>query len=196
MMFKHRLLFILILILPLLTGISPACADIYRYVDAQGRVHFTDTPTHGRWNMYLKEKPVAGSGNRSYLEIIRQHARSYQLEEALVKAIIKVESDYRPGSVSKKGAQGLMQLIPETARDLNVDNPFDPYQNIRGGSQYLRKMLDLFNNDIELALAAYNSGPTTVKRYGGIPPYDETRNYVKRVKHYLDYYRLAGDTML
>ena len=196
MMFKHRLLFILILILPLLTGISPACADIYRYVDAQGTVHFTNTPTDGRWNMYLKEKPAAGSGHRSYLDIIRQHARSYQLEEALVKAVIKVESDYRPSTVSKKGAQGLMQLIPETARDLNVDNPFDPYQNIRGGSQYLRKMLDLFNNDIELALAAYNSGPTTVKRYGGIPPYDETRNYVKRVKHYLDYYRLAGDTML
>ena len=195
MMSQHRLLFMLILILPLLSGISPACADIYRYVDAQGTVHFTNTPTHGRWNMYLKEKP-AGSGHRSYQEIIRQHARSYQLEEALVKAVIKVESDYRPRTVSRKGAQGLMQLVPETARDLNVDNPFDPYENIRGGTQYLRKMLDLFNDDIELALAAYNSGPNTVKRYGGIPPYDETRNYVKRVKHYLDYYRHAGDTLL
>ena len=196
MISRHRLLFMLLLVVPLLVGISPACADIYRYVDAQGRVHFTDTPTHGRWNMYLKEKPAAGSEHRSYLEIIRQHARSYQLEEALVKAVIKVESDYRPGTISRKGAQGLMQLVPETARDLNVDNPFDPYENIRGGSQYLRKMLDLFNEDIELALAAYNSGPTTVMRYGGIPPYDETRNYVKRVKHYLDYYRHAGDTLL
>lgn len=196
MMSKHRLLFILILILPLASGVLPACADIYRYVDAQGTVHFTNTPTDGRWNMYLKEKPAAGSGHRSYIDIIRQHAHSYQLEVALVKAVIKVESDYRPGTVSKKGAQGLMQLIPETARDLNVNNPFDPYENIRGGSQYLRKMLDLFNEDIELALAAYNSGPTTVKRYGGIPPYDETINYVKRVKHFLDYYRQAGDTLL
>ena len=196
MMSKHRLICILILILPLVSGISPASADIYRYVDAQGTVHFTNTPTHGRWNMYLKEKPAVGSGHRSYLEIIRQHARSYQLEEALVKAVIKVESDYQPQTVSKKGAQGLMQLIPETAKDLKVRNPFDPSENIRGGSQYLRKMLDLFDEDVELALAAYNSGPNTVKRYGGIPPYDETRDYVKRVKHFLDYYRQAGDPLL
>jgi len=191
-----KLITMIMLVLPVVMGVSPAAADIYRYVDAQGRVHFTDTPTHGRWNMYIKEKPAAGAGHHSYLEIIRQHARSYRLEEALVKAVIKVESDYQARTVSRKGAQGLMQLIPETARDLNVHNPFDPDENIRGGSQYLRKMLDLFNEDLELALAAYNSGPTTVKRYGGIPPYDETRNYVKRVKHYLDYYRQAGDTLL
>ena len=186
----------MILLFTVFGGILPASADIYRYVDAEGRVHFTDTPTHGRWNMYLKEKPAADAGHRSYLEIIRQHARSFGLEEALVKAVIKVESDYQSRTVSSKGAQGLMQLIPETARDLKVKNPFDPFENIRGGSQYLRQMLDLFNEDLELALAAYNSGPTTVKRYGGIPPYDETRNYVKRVKHYLDYYRQAGDTLL
>jgi soluble lytic murein transglycosylase len=89
-----------------------------------------------------------------------------------------------------------MQLIPETARLLNVNNPFDPSENIRGGSAYLRQMLDLFNEDLELALAAYNSGPNAVKRFGGIPPYDETQNYVRRVKHYLDYYRNAGDTLL
>ena len=182
------------MLLPLLVGLSPAVADIYRYVDAQGKVHFTDTPTHGRWNVYLKESPSPEAGHRSYLDIIRRHASSYQLEEALVKAVIKVESDYRPRIVSRKGAQGLMQLIPETARDLQVHNPFDPYENIRGGSQYLRQMLDLFNDNLELALAAYNSGPSTVKRYGGIPPYDETRNYVKRVKQYLDYYRRDGET--
>jgi len=194
MMFSRQILSLTILLLPLLVGISPASADIYRYVDAQGKVHFTDTPTHGRWNIYLKENPSPDSGHRSYLNIIRKHASSYQLEEALVKAVIKVESDYRPRIVSRKGAQGLMQLIPETARDLQVHNPFDPYENIRGGSQYLRQMLDLFNDNLELALAAYNSGPSTVKRYGGIPPYDETRKFVKRVKHYLDYYRRAGET--
>lgn len=186
----------LILILPLVMGISPADADIYRYVDADGRVHFTDTPTHGRWDMYRKESPAAGAGHVSYKDLIRRHANSYRLEEALVKAVIKVESDYRPRIVSKKGAQGLMQLIPETARLLKVSNPFDPSENIRGGSQYLRKMLDLFNDDLELALAAYNAGPTTVKRYGGVPPYDETRNYVKRVKRYLDHYRSSGDALL
>lgn len=183
-------------LMPLFMVITPAEADIYRYVDASGRLHFTDTPTHGRYDMYLKEKVTAEASNRSYLDIIRRHASSYHLEEALVKAVIKVESDYQPRVVSRKGAQGLMQLIPETARDLKVANPFDPYENIRGGSEYLRMMLDLFNDDVELALAAYNSGPNTVKRYGGIPPYDETRNYVKKVKHYLDYYRQAGDPLL
>ncbi|MCK4507199.1 MAG: lytic transglycosylase domain-containing protein [Desulfuromonadales bacterium] len=185
-----------VLLVPFFAGISPVDADIYRYVDADGRVHFTDTPTHGRWDMYRKEGPSVGTGHSSYRDIIRRCANSYRLEEALVKAVIKVESDYQPRIVSKKGAQGLMQLIPETAKSLKVNNPFDPSENIRGGSEYLRRMLDLFNNDVELALAAYNSGPSTVQRYGGIPPYNETRNYVKKVKHYLDYYRRSGDTLL
>ncbi|MEJ2526249.1 MAG: lytic transglycosylase domain-containing protein [Desulfuromonadales bacterium] len=180
----------------LLIGVSPAAADIYRYVDDEGVVHFTDTPTHGRWDLYLKEQPAPGSGARPYLDIIRRHAHVYGLEEALVKAVIKVESDYQPRSVSRKGAQGLMQLIPETARELQVQNPFDPAENIRGGTAYLRQMLDLFNDNLELALAAYNAGPNAVKRYGGIPPYDETQNYVRRVKHFLNYYRQAGDTLL
>ena len=185
-----------VLLVPFLVTISPADADIYRYVDANGKVQFTDTPTHGRWDMYLKESAPVRSGHRSYLDLIHQHANFYGLEEALVKAVIKVESDYQPQIVSKKGAQGLMQLIPDTAKDLKVKNPFDPSENIRGGSEYLRRMLDLFNNDIELALAAYNSGPSTVKQYGGIPPYNETRNYIKKVKHYLDYYRRSEDTLL
>lgn len=185
-----------VLLWPFFVGISPAEADIYRYVDANGKVHFTDTPTHGRWNMYLKERRPEGAVSSSYLDLIRRHANSFRLEEALVKAVIKVESDYQPRVVSSKGAQGLMQLIPETARDLKVRNPFDPSENIRGGSEYLRRMLDLFNEDLELALAAYNAGPTAVQRHGGIPPYKETRNYVMRVKQYLDHYRQAGDTLL
>jgi len=191
-----KIISMMILVLPFVMGVSPAFADIYRYVDAQGKVHFTDTPTHGRYDMYMKEEAPVKASNRSYLDIIRRHATSYQLEEALVKAVIKVESDYQPRVVSRKGAQGLMQLIPQTAKDLKVSNPFDPYENIRGGSEYLRMMLDLFNNDVELALAAYNSGPSTVKRYGGIPPYDETQKYVKKVKRYLDYYRQVGDPLL
>jgi soluble lytic murein transglycosylase len=196
MTLARSILLILFIFVPLFVGISPVRADIYRYVDATGTVHFTDTPTRGHWALYLKEQPSADAGHSNYLEIIRRHAVSYGLEEALVKAVIKVESDYQPKTVSDKGAQGLMQLIPETARLLNVHNPFDPSENIRGGSEYLRRMLDLFNENLELALAAYNAGPSTVKRYGGIPPYEETRNYVKRVKRYLDYYRQAGDTLL
>jgi len=191
-----KYLYTLMLVLPLFVGVPLAQADIYRYVDDEGVINFTNTPTHGRWELVLKEDPPADAGHSSYLEIIRRHANSFALEEALVKAVIKVESDYQPRIVSKKGAQGLMQLIPETARLLNVNNPFDPSENIRGGSAYLRQMLDLFNEDLELALAAYNSGPNAVKRFGGIPPYDETQNYVRRVKHYLDYYRNAGDTLL
>jgi soluble lytic murein transglycosylase-like protein len=196
MILVRNIAFLVVLLMSLFVVIPPADADIYRYVDASGRVHFTDTPTHGRYDMYMKEEAPVKASNRSYLDIIRRHATSYQLEEALVKAVIKVESDYQPRVVSRKGAQGLMQLIPETAKDLKVSNPFDPYENIRGGSEYLRMMLDLFNNDVELALAAYNSGPSTVKRYGGIPPYDETQKYVKKVNRYLDYYRQAGDTLL
>jgi len=196
MVLVRNIAFIVVLLMSLFVVIPPADADIYRYVDASGRVHFTDTPTHGRYDMYMKEEAPVKASNRSYLDIIRRHATSYQLEEALVKAVIKVESDYQPMIVSRKGAQGLMQLIPQTAKDLKVSNPFDPYENIRGGSEYLRMMLDLFNNDVELALAAYNSGPSTVKRYGGIPPYDETQKYVKKVKRYLDYYRRVGDTLL
>lgn len=196
MILVRNIAFVLVLLMSLFVVIPPADADIYRYVDASGRVHFTDTPTHGRYDMYMKEETPVKASNRSYLDIIRRHATSYQLEEALVKAVIKVESDYQPRVVSRKGAQGLMQLIPQTAKDLKVSNPFDPYENIRGGSEYLRMMLDLFNNDVELALAAYNSGPNTVKRYGGIPPYDETQKYVKKVKRYLDYYRRVGDTLL
>lgn len=196
MILVRNIAFVLVLLMSLFVVIPPADADIYRYVDASGRVHFTDTPTHGRYDMYMKEEAPVKASNRSYLDIIRRHATSYQLEEALVKAVIKVESDYQPRIVSRKGAQGLMQLIPQTAKDLKVSNPFDPYENIRGGSEYLRMMLDLFNNDVELALAAYNSGPSTVKRYGGIPPYDETQKYVKKVKRYLDYYRQGGDTLL
>jgi soluble lytic murein transglycosylase len=185
-----------VLLVPFLVGIVPADADIYRYVDAEGVMHFTDTPDHGHWVLYLKERPPVEPGRQVYLDIIRRHASFFRLEEALVKAVIKVESDYQPRIVSKKGAQGLMQLIPATAKDLKVDNPFDPSENIRGGSEYLRQMLDLFNNDVELALAAYNSGPSTVQQYGGIPPYNETRDYVKKVKYYLDYYRQSGDSVL
>lgn len=189
-----------------LLGISPACADIYRYVDANGVVHFTNAPQYTSkpakqsWSFYRKEIRTAGrpAGNlqlHSYQDIIRQNARAYRLEEALVKAVIKAESNYNPQSISNKGAQGLMQLIPATARLVNVDDPFNPADNIRGGSNYLRLMLDQFNGNLDLALAAYNAGPNAVQRHGGIPPYTETRNYVQRVRRYLEQYRRSGDTI-
>lgn len=168
---------------------SSAEAAVYRYVDANGVVHFTNTPTHGKYILYLKDP----SSKPEFSDMIRRHSTSYRLEEALVKAVIKAESDYNPRAVSRKGAIGMMQLLPSTARDMSVRDPLNPEENIRGGSRYLRLMLDQFDNNIELALAAYNAGPNAVKKHGGIPPYEETRTYVKRVKRYLEHYRQERD---
>ena len=174
-----------------LAGPPTARADIYRYVDANGVLHFTNTPTSSRYSFYRKET----SRSSGIGEIIRRYASRYHVEEALVRAVCKVESDFDPRAVSAKGAQGIMQLVPETARELQVRDPLDPEENIRGGSCYLRQMLDQFDGNLDLALAAYNAGPSAVRRHGGIPPYPETVNYVDRVKQFLDYYRRNRDSL-
>lgn len=183
---------LLALVIILLAGTAaPSFADIYRYVDASGVVHFTNTPTSPRYNVYLRQ-----GGYRSLDKVISHYSRKFGLEEALVQAVIKVESNFNPTVVSKKGACGLMQLIPETAREMLVNDPMDIEENVRGGCRYLRHMLNRFDEDLDLALAAYNAGPGAVTRYRGIPPYDETRNYVKRVKTYLQQYRSNKDIRL
>lgn len=183
---------LLLLIASALAAPQPATADIYRYVDEHGVMHFTNTPTSSRFTFYRKETSVdSGIG-----AIISRYARINGIEEALVRAVIKVESDFNPTAVSRKGAQGMMQLIPATAREMQVYNPLDPEENIRGGSRYLRLMLDQFGGNLELALAAYNAGPTAVRRHGGIPPYPETINYVDRVKSYLNDYRRSRNPVL
>jgi hypothetical protein len=122
-------------------------------------------------------------------EIIRFYAKEYGVQPALVKAVIKAESNFDPFVVSRAGASGLMQLMPTTAMDMQVDEIFDVEQNVGGGVQYLAKMLELFNNDTELALAAYNAGPGSVMKYKGIPPFKETRAYVPRVLTYYEQYK-------
>jgi soluble lytic murein transglycosylase-like protein len=173
-----------------LTLSSAAQADIYRYVDASGRMHFTNVPTTSKFRLYRRDGKSV-----SIDSLIRRFADQFQLDAALVKAVIKVESDFNPRVISHKGAQGLMQLMPETASEVGVSNPFDPSESIYGGSRYLRRMLDTFNSNLDHALAAYNAGPSIVRKYGGIPPFEETRNYVKRVKFYFDYYRRVGDSI-
>ncbi|UCD59200.1 MAG: lytic transglycosylase domain-containing protein [Candidatus Hydrogenedentota bacterium] len=121
-------------------------------------------------------------------KIIKFYAGDYGISPALVKAIIRVESDFNPYVVSSAGARGLMQLMPSTALEMQVEDIFDPVQNIGGGVQYLARMLELFNNDLRLALAAYNAGPGNVLRYGGIPPFRETKEYVPKVLDYYDRY--------
>jgi soluble lytic murein transglycosylase len=185
----------------LLLLVTGAAADIYRYVDADGVMHFTNDPPTKKFKLHRRESVALKPRNANFAipsslgEIIRRNCEKYRLEEGLIHAVIKAESNYNSAAVSKKGALGMMQLMPGTARLLKVDNPLDPAENIGGGSRYLRQMLDEFNGNLDFAIAAYNAGPNAVKRHGGIPPYEETRTYVKRVKQYLSTYRQGGTNL-
>ena len=186
----------------------PLCAhaDIYRFVDENGTVHFTNTPTDTRFRLYMttRKEPDAvtttvtsrvahsypTAARRRYHAHIVAAARTYQLEPALLHAVISAESGYNPLARSAKGARGLMQLMPATARRYGVENPLDPEQNIYGGAAYLHDLLALFGNDVKLALAAYNAGEGTVREYGyRIPPYRETTQYVPKVLTYYKQYK-------
>ncbi len=183
-------------LLLLIGGVQQADASVYRYVDDRGVVHFTDRPRDARyeWHPTSPESVPTEATRRSdrklpvgdqYDRLILRSARDHRVEPALVKAVIAAESNFVSTAVSRVGAQGLMQLMPGTARYLGVRNPFHPGQNVDGGTRYLREMLDRFG-DLKHALAAYNAGPEAVARYQGVPPYPETLDYVTRV---LNYYR-------
>jgi soluble lytic murein transglycosylase-like protein len=178
----------------LATG-SVADAQIYTWRDASGTLMMADTPPTdaaaefrtfkvARSTESIRvSKPVSRAYRDDYDDLIVKHAQANNLRPDLVRAVVQVESGYNPGAVSPKGAMGLMQLMPATAAQLGVRAPFDPDENIRGGTNYLRQLLDRFAGKEELALAAYNAGPVAVDRYGAkVPPYKETRDYVRKVK--------------
>jgi hypothetical protein len=195
----------------ILTGIAmvlslcqprPVTADIYQFTDKNGVVHFSNVSVGGSKN-YKRLKstvkpehrmtaaprpsspsraPLSSSNYPSaYADIITTACGRHGVDPALVHAIVKVESDFNPYALSRKGAMGLMQLMPETALVMNVGNSFNPHENIDGGVKYLRHLIDRYEGNLPLALAAYNSGETAVKKWGTIPPYQETQNYVQRI---------------
>jgi len=198
-----RLLASLALVAALLARPAAAADELYSFIDADGVIHVTNVPQDARYHR-LREKPASAGGvhvisiqgrpvraraapaplrrTSPWEEHIQVAAEKYGLAPPLLKAVMAAESNFNPAAVSDKGATGLMQLMPATARDMYVDDVYDPRQNIEGGARYLRHLQDRFGNDLEKVLAAYNAGPEAVRRSGGaIPPIPETRAYVKKV---------------
>lgn len=187
-----------------------AVADIYQWTDADGVVHFSNRSNASpgaklymrggssnavsRADVFAPQDRDVGRYTR-YDEHIRRAAALYQIPEQLVRAVIKVESDYDPRAVSSAGARGLMQLMPTTADRMQVKDIHDPRENIFGGVRYLRVLANMFNGDLELTVAAYNAGENAVMQYGGIPPFAQTRDYVVKVTNFYRRYRTIADVV-
>jgi soluble lytic murein transglycosylase-like protein len=173
---------------------TPLYADIYVYADKQGVLHFTNAPTSSNssnYKVYIKEtpnRPLESNITDLYDHVISEASHTHGVSFSLLKALIKTESDFNPRAVSSAGARGLMQLMPENIKTLKIKNPFDPRENIMGGTQYLKQLIDRFNGKLPLALAAYNAGPGVVEKYQRIPPFKETENFVKQVMKYYSFF--------
>ncbi|MBU0482085.1 MAG: lytic transglycosylase domain-containing protein [Proteobacteria bacterium] len=196
----------LIVLATLLTALT-AHATIYTFVDDNGVVHFSNIPDDPKFEPVVRLRPKLSAFTRtgqvmipgrsgdwepnpdSYDQLIRSAASRHHVDPRLVKALIRAESNFDYLAVSRKGALGLMQLMPLTADDMQVLDPFDPKQNIYGGTRYLRKMLGMFNGNLRMSLAAYNAGPGTVSRLGRVPKYRETLDYVQKVQYFYREYK-------
>ena len=173
---------------------QPAQADVYMYKDKDGVLTFTNVPNHTGYKRILREtaapRSVGGSvTNAGFDELIRSASDRYNVDPNLIRAIIKTESDFNINARSNKGAMGLMQLMPDTARLHNVSDAYDPNENVEGGVRHLRMLLERYQGNLELSLAAYNAGAGAVEKHGGIPPYYETREYVRKVLRFYDAFR-------
>ena len=174
-----------------LIWVQPAHADIYMRRGPDGTMHFSNCPMGTDWKLYARETKrqyqyasytTPKKLSRSQFDsLIAAIARNQGLNPSIIKSIIEVESGYNPHAKSSKGAMGLMQLMPQTAQDLGVSDPWDPTENITAGTRYISWLLKKYNGNLTLALAAYNAGPAVVDSYGGIPPYQETTDYVRNV---------------
>ena len=195
-------LFFLLLLLGLLLSAEPGSAGIYRYEDENGNIHFTNSPSDPNFKLYIREsredvgEDEKGPSNSQisitsgeFDSLIHEFSRKYQVDSALIKAIIRAESGFNPYAISRKGARGLMQLMPQTAQRLNVHNSFNPRDNIEGGVRHFRYLLELFNHDLRLSLAAYNAGENLVLQNGSIPPYRETIDYIRKVLSFYQTYK-------
>lgn len=172
--------------------VTTSPADVYVYTDANGVINFTNVPTDGRFRRVLGDRDATLSGVASsalYESLIRTTSGRYNVDADLIRAVIKAESDFNVAARSRKGAIGLMQLMPDTARLHKVSDAYDPEENVEGGVRHLRMLLDRYQGDLELSLAAYNAGSGAVEKHRGIPPYAETREYVRRVLRFYDSYR-------
>jgi soluble lytic murein transglycosylase-like protein len=173
-----------------------AHADVYKFVDKDGMVHYTNVKPKGQSNVKTFSFPCYATDTKcnqmdwesiplnrgAYDSEIQAAAEVFTVDASLIRAIIHAESAYHADALSPQGAQGLMQLMPATQKELEVEDVFDPISNIEGGTLYLSRLLNQFDQDVDLAAAAYNAGPGAVRKYGGVPPYKETREYVRRVK--------------
>lgn len=163
-------------------------ADVYQYIDTSGTIALTNVPSDMRYRRIELDSSQlhVALPERELAPVIARHSRQQQLHPALIRAVIKAESNFDPHAISRAGAVGLMQLMPQTAVRLDVRDLYDPDDNVGGGTKYLRQLLDRFHGNLPLALAAYNAGENVVDRYQALPPIDETRQYVRKV---LRYYR-------
>jgi soluble lytic murein transglycosylase-like protein len=184
-----RLAFAVLLLSFVFCLTDSAVAGIYRYEDENGVIHFTNCPREAKFKLYRRTNYGYIKDSTVFDRLIAESAQRHKVEFALVKAVIRAESGFNPYAISRKGARGLMQLMPETASRMSVPNIFDPRDNIDGGVRYLKYLMYLFNNDLRLSLAAYNAGENIVAQLGTIPPYRETVEYVQKVLDFYQQYR-------
>jgi soluble lytic murein transglycosylase len=184
-----RIMGILIAALFLFVAATVVQADIYMFIDSEGVLHFTNAPTSSQYKLYIKERPKPAVATKKYDGIIQEASNTFGLSFNLLKAMIKVESNFDSRAISKKGALGLMQIMPQNLRAFNIQEPYDPKDNIMGGARYFKSLIERFEGKLPLALAAYNAGPTIVDKYRKIPPIKETEDYVKRVMKYFYLYK-------